>query len=55
MTNIIDSLLNLIGITTQPTTINELLWDIVLLFVSLIIIKWIVSAMFNVFKYVTKL
>lgn len=55
MTTIIQSLLTLIGITQAPATISELIWDIVLIIVSMILIKWICAALFSVMRWVTRM
>lgn len=55
MNTIITSILALIGITQPPTTIVELLWDVILLIVSLLVIKYATLAIFGLMKTMIKL
>lgn len=55
MNGIIWSVLNLFGITQVPTTVQEFLWDLVILFVGITIVKSVLAFIFGFFKDAGKL
>lgn len=55
MNGIIWSVLNLFGITQVPTTVQEFLWDLVILFVGITIVKAVLAFIFGFFKDAGKL
>lgn len=52
--DIITSILNLFGIYQAPTTVQEFLWDLVILVVGLVVVKAILAFVFGFFKEVSK-
>lgn len=55
METIINQILTLFGITQAPTTVSEFLWDIVILFVGLFVVKWITITVFSLMKDMMRL
>ena len=55
MTSIIAEIMSIMGISQVPTTVQEYLWDLVILFVGLYIIKYIMVFVSAVFSAVMKL
>lgn len=55
MNNIILSVLSLFGIDQTPVTVQEYLWDMILISVGLSIIKAILAFVFGFFKEVGKI
>lgn len=55
MNNIILSVLSLFGINQAPATVQEYLWDMILISVGIAIIKAILAFVFGFFKEVGKI
>lgn len=55
MTNIVWSILNLFGITAAPTTVQEYLWDLVLIVVGLYVVKYVWLFVIDVFSEMLKM
>jgi len=55
MTNMINSILVLFGITQPPETVQEFLWDLIIIFIGLVIIKTVLSFTFGFFKLMQRL
>lgn len=50
MTNMIWAVLNLFGISAPPVTVQEFLWDLVIIFIGLTLIKTVISFIFGFLK-----
>ena len=50
MSTIINNVLLFFGINGAPTTVQDLLWDLIIIFVGCFICKWITIAIFSLMK-----
>jgi len=50
MSTLISETFLMFGITQQPTTVQEFLWDLLVLFVGFYIIKWVTVTFFSFVK-----
>ena len=55
ITNIISSVMALFGIYTAPVTVSEFLWDCIILFVGLYIIKYVMIFITGLFREMMRL
>lgn len=55
MSSIIAEIMSIMGITQVPATVQEYLWDLVVLFVGLYIIKYIMVFVTAVFQSIMKM
>ena len=55
MNSIISQILTFFGINQPPTTVSELLWDLVILFVGFYVIKWVTVTVFSLMKDMMRL
>ena len=55
MDSIIMQILDLFGITQVPTTVQEFLWVVIVLFVGLWCVKWICIFVFGLMKQMMRL
>ena len=54
MNTIISQILTFFGIAQAPTTVSELLWDLVILFVGFYVVKWVTVTVFSLMKDMIK-
>lgn len=54
MIDIITRILTLFGISQQPVTVQEFLWDIIILIVGMFVVKWILVTVFGLIKFLMK-
>ena len=55
ISNIISSVMSLFGITDAPVTVSEFLWDCIILFVGLYIIKYVMIFITGLFREMMRL
>ena len=55
ITNIISSVMALFGIYSAPVTVSDFLWDCIILFVGLYIIKYVMIFVTGIFREMMRL
>lgn len=55
VSNIISSVMALFGITSAPATVSDFLWDCIVLFVGLYIIKYVMIFVTGLFREMMRL
>ena len=55
MINIISSVMSLFGITDAPVTVSDFLWDCIILFVGLYIVKYVMIFVTSIFREMMRL